>query len=153
MKKLAFSLYGFLIGALFAVFGGMLFAIIPVTVMLYGMLTSDIGQFFVIYGFAGLFSVGFAFIPGAVGGAYLARWLEKSERAPHDVTRHSLLVGALAGLAASLAFIVFILDFNADWTVFGFAILAIAVASGASLLTARFLAKKKEKFVTSHPLP
>jgi hypothetical protein len=146
MKKMTFTLYGALIGAIFAVFGGILFGVVP-AVAIFGFLNPDPGQFLVAFGFAGLYSVAFAILPGAGGGAYLARWLEKSERAPRDVTFHSLLIGGLAGLAAVLAFIGIFLRFGMDWMSAVFALLAIAVASVSGFLAAKFLAKKKEKFV------
>mgnify|MGYP006781579967 CR=1 FL=1 len=94
-----------------------------------------------------MYSAVFAILPGAVGGAYLARWLETSERTPRDVTFHSLLIGGLAGLVAVLAFIVIFLRFWVDWMTAVFALLAIAVAAVCSLLAAKFLARKKTKFV------
>jgi len=146
MKKIAFPLYGALIGAIFAVFGGIVFGAFP-AVFIFGFTNPDLGQFLVAFGFAGLYSVAFAILPGAVGGAYLARWLETSERTPRDVTFHSLLVGALAGLVAALAFIVLVLRFLVDWMTAAFALLAVVVAAVSSLLAAKFLAKKKSKFV------
>ncbi|MBI5935564.1 MAG: hypothetical protein HY867_17825 [Chloroflexi bacterium] len=144
--KFKFPLYGALIGSIFAIFGGIIFGAIPAATI-FGFINTDPGQFLVGFGFAGLYSVVFAILPGAVGGAYLARWLETSERTPRDVTFHSLLVGALAGLVAALAFIVLALRFLVDWMTAAFALLAIAVASVSSLLAAKFLAKKKAKFV------
>lgn len=144
--KYKFSLYGALIGAIFAVFGGIFFGAIPAATI-FGFINTDPGQFLVGFGFAGLYSVAFAILPGAVGGAYLARWLETAERTPRDITFHSLLIGALAGLVAALAFIVLVLRFLVDWMTAAFALLAIIVASVSSLLAAKFLAKKKAKFV------
>jgi uncharacterized protein YacL len=144
--KYKFPLYGALIGAIFAIFGGIFFGAIPAATI-FGFINADPGQFLVGFGFAGLYSVAFAVLPGAVGGAYLARWLETSERTQRDVTFHSLLIGALAGLVAALAFIVLVLRFLVDWMTAVFALLAIAVAAVSSLLAAKFLAKKKAKFV------
>ncbi len=152
MKKFAFPLYGALIGAIFAVFGGIFFGAIPAATI-FGFINTDPGQFLVAFGFAGLYSSAFAILPGAVGGAYLARWLEKSERTPRDVTFHSLLIGGLAGLVAVLAFIAIFLRFWVDWMTAVFALLAIAVAAVTSFLAAKFLARKKGKFVPSNPLP
>ena len=146
MKHYAFTFYGLLIGAIFAVFGGAFFGVIPAATI-FGLVNPNPGQFLVAFGFAGLYSVAFAILPGAVGGAYLARWLETAERTPRDVTFHSLLIGALAGLVAALAFIILILRFLVDWMTAAFALLAILVAAVSSLLAAKFLAKKKEKFV------
>ena len=146
MTKIKFPLYGALIGAIFAIFGGIVFGAFPAATI-FGFVNPDPGQFLVAFGFAGLYSVAFAILPGAVGGAYLARWLETSERTPRDVTFHSLLIGALAGLVAALAFIVLVLRFLMDWMTAAFALLAIIVASVSSLLAAKFLAKKKAKFV------
>ena len=148
MKKISFTLYGLLIGALFAIFGGIFFGAIIVLVMM-GIPTTfnDLGEIAFGFGVAGLYSVAFALIPGAAGGAYLAYWLGKSERTPREVTRHGLLIGALAGLIAVIAFTGIFMHFLFDWMMFGFAILAIAVASGTSFLAAKYLARKKEKFV------
>lgn len=150
MKKYKFTLYGALMGALVAIFGGIFFSAISAFVVFgrFGA-DNDFGQILVAFGFAGLYSVAFAIAPGAIGGAYLARWLETSERTPRDVTFHSLLIGGLAGLVAVLAFIA-ILRFWVDWMTAVFALLAIAVAAGASFLAAKFLARKKAKFVISH---
>jgi uncharacterized membrane protein len=152
MKKHKFAFYGALIGAIFAVFGGIFFGAIPAATI-FGFVNPNPGQFLVGFGFAGLYSVVFAILPGAIGGAYLAHWLEKSERTPRDVTFHSLLIGGLAGLVAVLAFIVIFLRFWVDWMTAVFALLAIAVAAGASFLAAKFLARKKGKFVITNPLP
>jgi len=152
MKRYAFTFYGLLIGAIFAIFGGIFFGAIPAATI-FGFVNPDFGQFLVAFGFAGLYSVAFAVLPGAVGGAYLARWLEKVERTPRDVTFHSLLIGGIAGLVAALAFIAIVFRFSMDWMTASFALLAIAVAAVSSLLAAKFLAKKKSKFVPTNPLP
>lgn len=146
MKKIAFPLYGALIGAIFAVFGGIVFGAIPAATI-FGFTNPDPGQFLFAFIFAGLYSSAFAIVPGAVGGAYLAHWLEKSERTPRDVTFHSLLIGGLAGLVAALACVAIVFQFFFEWMTAVFLLLAIAVAAGASLLAAKFLAKKKGKFV------
>jgi hypothetical protein len=151
MKTIGFTLYGLLIGALFAIFGGILFGAIIVLVAM-GIPTTfnDIGQIGVGFGFAGLYSVAFALVPGATGGAYLSHWLGKSERTPREVTRHGLLIGAVAGLIAAIACLG-ILRFSFDWVMFGYAVIAIAVASGMSFLAAKYLAKKKKKFIRPQP--
>jgi uncharacterized protein YacL len=146
MKRYAFTFYGLLIGAVFGVFGGIFFGVIPAATI-FGFSNSDPAQFLFAFIFAGLYSSAFAILPGAVGGAYLARWLEKAERTPRDVTFHSLLIGALAGLVAALAFIVLVMRFLVDWMTAAFALLAMLVAAVSSLLAAKFLTKKKAKFV------
>lgn len=153
MKKIQFTLYGLLIGALFAIFGGIFFGAIIVLVAM-GIPTTfdDIGQFAFGFGVAGLYSAAFALIPGAIGGAYLAYWFGKSERTPREVTHHGMLIGALAGLITAIACLG-ILRFSFDWVMFGYTILAIAVASGMSFLAAKYLAQKKEKFAKAKPQP
>ena len=150
MKSIKFILYGFLVGALFAIFAGILFGAIPVLVI-FGFRLDDPGQLLVMFGFAGLYSIAFAVLPGALGGAYLARWLEGADRAPHEIKRRSLLVGAMAGLAASLAFIGIVMQFGIDLMTFNFTVVAVIVAAGTSFLAARWLAKKKSKFIQPQP--
>lgn len=145
MKDIRFILYGFLIGAIFAVFAGILFGVIPI-LLIFGFSFGDLGEALVMFGYAGLYSVIFAIFPGAMGGAYLASWLEKSERTPVEITRRALLVGAVAGFVAAFSFIAIIFQFMMDWLTLGFGVLAIAVAAVTSLLAARWLAKKKSKF-------
>ncbi|MBV6396253.1 MAG: hypothetical protein HFACDABA_01851 [Anaerolineales bacterium] len=146
MKKLIFPLYGFLVGAALSVFASILFAMIAI-MLLFGFPIYDPSELLVMMGYAGLYSVMFAFLPGASGGAYLAHWLSVSERTASEVTRRGLLVGAIAGLITSLACIGFVFYGSVDWTVLGFTLLAMAIASVTSLLAARFLAKKKSKFI------
>lgn len=146
MSNFRFILYGFMIGAVFAIFAGMIFGAVPV-LLLFGIALGDLGQLLVMFGYAVLYSVIFAVFPGAMGGAYLARWLEKSERTTAEITRQGLLVGAVTGFVAAFAFIAIILQFMMDWMILGFGALAIAVASFTSLLAARWLAKKKSKFI------
>ena len=139
-----FTLYGLLIGALCAVFGSFGFGAVAAILLLW---RTDVGTLLSVMGFAVIYSAVFSSIPGAAGGAYLARWLEKAARTQQETTRHSLLVGALAGLAASLAFTGLALQFSVDATTLGFAALAVIVAAGMSWLCARWLAKKKSKFI------
>ena len=146
VRKFKFTLYGFLIGALFAIFAGTLFGVIPI-LLIFGFSFGDLGQILVMFGYAGLYSVIFAIFPGALGGAYLASWLEKSERTPAEITRRGLLVGAVAGFVAAFAFVAIVFQFSMDWMTLGFGVLAIAVAAIISLLAARWLAKKKSKFI------
>ena len=150
MKPIKFILYGFLVGAIFAVFAGILFGVIPVLVI-FGFRLDDPGQLLVMFGFSGLYSVAFAVFPGALGGAYLARWLEDADRTPSEIARRSLFVGALAGLVASLAFIGIVLQLGIDLMTFGLTVLAVAVAAGTSFLAAKWLAIKKSKFVQPQP--
>ena len=151
MKKYYFTFYGLVIGALCAVFGSIGFSVVVIAIL--AGIISDPTIFLASLGDGILYSAMFSVIPGALGGAYLARWLEKSERAPREIARHSLLVGALAGLVASLAFMEMVLQLWTDWMTYAFAALAIAVAAGAGFLAAKFLARKKGKFVPSNPLP
>lgn len=146
MKKLGFPVYGFLIGAALSVLASILFAVIAV-VLVFGIYASDPFQSMVMVGYAGLYSVMFAFLPGGIGGAYLANWLTVSARADSEITFRGLFVGAVAGLIASLACMAILFRFLVDWTTFGFAVLATALASVTSLLAARWLAKKKSKFI------
>jgi len=147
MKKLIFPLYGFLIGAVFSMFAAILFAVIAVMILLDTLLINDPFQWLVVAAYAGLYSVAFAFLPGGFGGAYLAHWLSGSDRTASEVTRHGLFVGAIAGLIASIACILLVFYFSVDWATLGFTILAASIASVTSLLAARWLAKKRNKFV------
>lgn len=110
MKKLRFPLYGFLIGTTFSVFASILFSII-VVMIIFGIYAGDPFQSLVMIGCAGLYSVMFAFLPGGIGGAYLAGWLNNSERTEGEITRHGLFVGAVAGLITSLAFVAIVFRF------------------------------------------
>ena len=150
MKKLIFPLYGFLIGAIFSVFASIVFAIIAI-MLLFRFPIYDPFELLVMIGYAGLYSVMFAILPGGFGGAYLAHWLAVSEREVSDITRYGLLVGAIAGLITSVACIGIVFSFSMDWTTVGFTILATAIASVTSLLAARWLAKKKSKFIQPQP--
>ena len=143
MKTYRFALYGALLGAMFAVLGSFVFG--PLAVLLL-IPRADAGTILVGFGFAVIYSVMFSIVPGTVGGVYLAKWLEKSERTPREVTQRSLAVGGIAGFAASIGFTGLVLRFSVDVTTIGFIVLATAVASVASLLAARWLAKKKSRF-------
>ena len=144
MRIYRFTLYGALLGALFAVFGSFVFG--PLAVLLL-IPRADVGTIVVGFGYAVIYSVIFSIVPGIVGGVYLARGLEASERTRHEVTQRSLVVGGIAGFAAGIGFAGLVLRFSIDVTTIGFIVLATAVASIASLLAARWLAKKKSKFI------
>lgn len=146
MKKYKFILYGIWAGSLSAVIGGITFGILGT---LYFLTTwnDSFEALLLSVGFASFFSAVFAVIPGALGGVYLAYWLEKSKRTPRETTNHSLFVGAVAGLFATLTFVGVVLRFEFDWSMIGFSILAIIVASGISLLAAKLLTKRLETSV------
>lgn len=144
MRIYRFTLYGALLGALFAVLGSFVFG--PLAVLLL-IPRADIGTIAVGFGYAVIYSVIFSIVPGTVGGAYLARWLEASERTPREVTQRSLFVGGVAGFAAGIGFAGLVLRFNVDSATIGFIVLATTVASVASLLAARWLARKKSRFI------
>ena len=150
MKKIKFILYGLLIGALCAVCGSFGFGAIVAALLLW---RTGVGTLLSAMGFAIIYSAMFSILPGAAGGAYLARWLEKAERTQPEITRHSLLVGAAAGLVAGFGFIAIVLRFFIDFMTFCFAVLAILVAAGASFLAAKWLARKKNNFVITNSLP
>ena len=144
MRKYRFSLYGALLGALFAVFGSLGFG--PLAVILL-IPRADIGTILVGSGYAVIYGVMFSVVPGIVGGIFLARWLERTERTRYEVTQRSLAIGGVAGFFASIGFAGLVLQFNVDMTTIGFIFLATAVAAVASLLAARWLAKKRSKFM------
>ncbi|MEW5942157.1 MAG: hypothetical protein AB1750_21025 [Chloroflexota bacterium] len=154
MKKTKFTLYGLLIGAVCAVYGSAIIALL-VTLIYYGSrifsaFWPDILMLILIVIF---FSVMYSIVPGAVGGLYLARWIGQSERTPEEIRQRGLIVGAAAGVAVSAFVASVILQFNMDALMTAYALLAILVSAGMSWLAASLLAKDRKKFITSNPLP
>jgi high-affinity Fe2+/Pb2+ permease len=155
MKKIKFILYGLLIGAICAFFGSLVFALFLMTVF-FGTdaFHTNLFDFFMALGIVTFYCLEYAILPGALGGAYLARWLEKAERTPKEVTQRGLIVGAAAGLAASAATILFFYRSSVyDWALLlmGYTALAALVAAGMSWFAARWLARKKPKFAPVVP--
>jgi peptidoglycan/LPS O-acetylase OafA/YrhL len=149
MKKYKFTLYGALVGVISAVFGSVLFSLIIVPIL---PRNSHIGTLFQFFCIISLYSSILSALPGAIGGAYLSHWSERTDRDPRETTRHGLLVGVLAGTIVAIAFIGIMSMFYVDSFTVGLAILAIVVAAGMSLLTVKWLARKKRKFVVREPL-
>ena len=151
MKEIKFTLYGALIGLLSVVFGSLIFSVIPAFITLIAF--RDVYWFLAGFLMAGSYALLFGILPGALGGAYLAHWLIKSDRTSSEVTDQSLRVGAFAGLVASLAFFGTLARFEFSWLMIVFAMIVVAIAAESSLLVAKFLARKKGKFVTTNSLP
>ena len=105
MRKHYFTLVGALVGMMCALFGSAILAIV-IKLLLYREMILKSGLWEGIWFF--FFGVICSIIPGAIGGAHLARWLETSEYKPVAIKRHGLIVGGVAGLAASLVAITII---------------------------------------------
>ncbi len=140
MKRFAAALYGMQIGFLCAVGGGVIFSIFASLLMFRFLLFSTTGVLGISY--AILYSTMFSAVPGVIGGAYLAHWLEQGERTPAEIRLRGLLAGGASGLLAAVAAVAVLFDFYISQMTVGLSALAIVIATLMGWLGARWLATR-----------